>query len=1038
MTPELWARLNPLFHEAVEKPPGERSAFIAETCGDDSELCRELAALVQAHEQQNVTVDKISENIKNLVGRTHSAFSPGDVVNSRFRIVRMLGNGGMGDVYEAFDLELSQAIALKSIRPEIVESTGVLSRFRKEVQFARRLNGPNVCRIHELFIIGSSAAPTGAFLTMELLDGITLSDRIRQTGPISWREAQSLVDDICAGLAAIHEAGIIHRDLKSRNIMLVNRAGSVRAVVMDFGLAHEVTHSKPEADTALTLSGAILGTPEYMAPEQFEGTEVTPATDIFALGIVLYEMLTGKRPFASSNILGAAVLRGKRPETVSSTLRGVPRRFDLVIGKCLEYDASRRYQSAPEFAKALRAGPLNLRSLVSSRPRMMLIAGGLLLAVVILGTAYFWQSREYYQPNAAEKQSYQKGLDALREESYLKATRLLGAAVNQDSKFVMAHARLAEAWSDLDFSSTAQNEMLMATSGEDRLPPLDRMYLDAIRATLTRDFADALLDYRKILVRLPDSEKAAGYVDLGIALERAGDPTHALESFKKASSLSSDNAASYLQAAILETRLNREQDASRDFSQAEALYTADENPEGQAELDYQRGYLANEAEDTVQANTFLNDALSEARKLNDVQLEIRALTQLSSVASISRRFDEANQDADTAIRVAQENQLISWTADGLVRKANAEVGEGSDHYQEADSNLQQAFKVLGQNHQDRVLALANFTLASLRNQQGRSAEVPQPARAAEAYYRANGYVSQAWFASLLIGRSQRDQGEWQVALHSADGLLALANQSRRNDLLVQSEELMGGIYIDMEDYPHALEHYQTAFSKAQGNSSMPYEAVHCADVFWRIGQFPDAQKMLALALPSSHSAAEISVESLLAQLKYELVGQSVGVIIEKFPKMPFERKRNLQLDQAIAEAATGRTAKARQELQSVLAQDGLPMDEDGKPLAPDDLAAFELAAARIYLAVGDAKAALDQATKAESYFESKHLLDSELRSSLIAAQAARRLSETATYKQFSEKSVDIQTELSHTWPSPDFNSYASRPDLKSQLREFVR
>ncbi len=149
--------------------------------------------------------------------------------------------------------------------------------------------------------------------------------------------------------------------------------------------------------------------------------------------------------------------------------------------------------------------------------------------------------------------------------------------------------------------------------------------------------------------------------------------------------------------------------------------------------------------------------------------------------------------------------------------------------------------------------------------------------------------------------------------------------------------------------------------------------------------------------------------------------------------MSFGRKRNIELDRAIADAALGRTAGARQLLQSLLAQDGLPKDEDGKPLAPDDLADFELAAARIYLAIGDARAALDQATKAESYFESKHLLDSELRSSLVAAQAAGKLNETATYKQFSEKSIDIQTELSHTWPFPRFNSYISRPDLNSQL-----
>ncbi|HUB53225.1 MAG TPA: protein kinase [Terracidiphilus sp.] len=1035
MTPELWARINPLFAAAVEKPRGERDAFVAEACGEDAELYQELAALIAAHEQQTVTAENTSEEIRRPPAKTGAAFSPGDLVIDRFRIVRMLGSGGMGEVYEAFDLEISQAIALKSIRSEIVRNSGALLRFKKEVQLARRLSGPNICRIHELFIAGSSTAPAGAFLTMELLDGITLSDRIRQSGAIPWREAQALASDMCAGLATIHDAGIIHRDFKSRNIMLVKRAGSTRAVVMDFGLAHEVRSSKSEAETALTLPGAILGTPEYMAPEQFEGRDVTPASDLFAFGVVLYEMLTGQRPFPSSNILSAAVLRGKRPEPVSTTQRKIPHRFDRVIGKCLEFDASRRYQSATELAQALRASPLAPRNLAFNRALTLRIAGVALLVLLGAGLAYYWQSRLYYRPNAEGEKSYQKGLAALREGSYLKATRWLGAAVNQDSKFVMAHARLAEAWSNLNFDSTAQTEMLIATKGENRVPPLDRMYLDAIRATLTRDFPGALGYYKKILDRLPDSEKAVGYVDLGLAFERAGDPTHALQSFKRASTLSSDNAASYMQAAILETHLNRIQDANHDFGQAQALYTADENPEGQAELDYQRGYLANNGEREVEATAFLNKALQEAKQLNDVQLEIRAEMQLVSVEYLSGKIGEAETEALAATKLAQENQLMSWAAEGLVRMANAEIGAGgSDHLQQADTYLQEALEY---SQQDRVLALANFTLASLREQQHRSADVLQPARAAEAYYRANGYVADAGWALLLIGRAQAGLGQWRDALETANGLLALANQIKSNDLMVRSEELEGSVYIDMEDYPHSLEHYQNAFSMVQGGGVKPFEAVHCADVFWRMGEFEDAQRMLGLALPSSSGAGEIDVELLLAQLKYELAARTANRIIGKFPKMSFERKRNLQLDRAIAEAALGRTSEARRDLGSLLAQDGQPRDENGKPLAADDSAAFELAAARIYLATGDGKNALDQATKAEVYFESKHLMDSELRSSLTAAQAAKKLHDAASYKAFGEKSIDIQKELSHTWPFPEFNSYISRPDLKSQLKEIA-
>lgn len=362
MTRELWARLNPLFLAAIEKPGNERDTFIAEACGEDEELRRELAALVEAHAQQDATNDNVALNIRSLIGRAQAKFSPSDIVLGRFKIVRRLGSGGMGDVYEALDLELAQTVALKSVRPEIAGNPGVVSRFKKEVQLARRLDGPNICRIHELFLIpGDGVTSAGAFLTMEFLDGVTLAETLQQAGPIPWREARAIAVDMCAGLSAMHEAGIIHRDLKSRNIMLANRGGAQRAVLMDFGLARELSIPSASAETTLTGPGAFIGTPEYMAPEQFEGKEVSPATDVYAMGVVLYEMLTGKHPFAAPNALRGAVLRSKRLDPPSTIQKGVPHRWDLVISKCLEYDPKRRFASTKEIEREIRIRPILFR-----------------------------------------------------------------------------------------------------------------------------------------------------------------------------------------------------------------------------------------------------------------------------------------------------------------------------------------------------------------------------------------------------------------------------------------------------------------------------------------------------------------------------------------------------------------------------------------------------------------------------------------------------------------------------------------------------
>jgi serine/threonine-protein kinase len=191
--------------------------------------------------------------------------------------------------------------------------------------------------------------------------------------------------DICAGLAAMHKAGIIHRDLKSRNIMVVNRDGAQRAVLMDFGLAHQLPQSSPRDAAVLTLPGAVQGTPENMAPEQLEGRGATTASDVYAMGIILYELVTGKHPFASSNPLGAAVLRGKKLSPASSVTHEVPRRWEVAIRTCLKYEPIQRYQSADELVRALNGNMLGVRIVLRRWSGFLLALAGAALIV-----AYPW------------------------------------------------------------------------------------------------------------------------------------------------------------------------------------------------------------------------------------------------------------------------------------------------------------------------------------------------------------------------------------------------------------------------------------------------------------------------------------------------------------------------------------------------------------------------------------------------------------------------------------------------------------------------
>lgn len=1040
MTPELWQRLKPLYNSAVEMREPKRAQFIARACGANAELRNALESLLKAADRPTDAGNKPFINMKHVSSAAGNSFAEGEIIFGRFEIVRHLGTGGMGEVYEAKDRELG-CIAIKTIRSQIASSPRAFERFRQEVSLARKVTGLQVCRIHELFLLPASPGrPATAFLTMEYLDGATLSSMLTEHDLLPLNETLEIALDICEGLKLIHQQGIVHRDLKPANIMLCERSGRVRTVLMDFGLARDQTadSSAPEEPTrvapaARTLPGTIAGTPAYMAPEQFDCGPVCPATDIYALGVILYEMLTGLHPYAADTPIGAAVRRLKRQALPSSVRRKIPRHWDRVIQLCLEYEPTDRFQSAEQVAKALTASPLNIENLRKDRPWVLRLAGILALAIVAWGTFHWWQSRQYYRPTPEEQRWYSEGLTALREGSYLKATRELEKATQQNSRFVMAHARLAEAWANLDFDGAARQEMLIATAGESHLPPLDRMYLDAIRATLTRDFSGAVAIYRRILDRLPGSQKPAGYVDLGMAYERAGDPNHALASYEQASKLDADNPAPYMHTAVLEARLHKVSDANRAFSGAEKIFAAQMNQEGQAELDYERGYLANESGDSTQADRFLERSLDEAKQIQSVQLEIRALTQLSSSAAASGHPTDAVDFAQRAIQLARDNQLDAWAANGLARLAQARIVEGSKHYQEAEEAVDEAKTLAVQTQQPRAEALSNLVLASLRDMENRPDDVIEPAKAALEYYSQNGYFEAAANADLLLLRVDESRGQFQETLQRANKFLALAEQSGNPDLLMQAEQHVGTTYESVERYPEAFEHLQKAGALASNDMDRTLEETRCAEILIKLGRFGDAEALLA---PSGRFESlklwtgKVRSDKFLAQANYPGVVALTTSMLKSYPDMNADNKQEFQLQRAVAEAHLHSSAHALDDLRN-----SYPSDASSNGPDPPE---FALQAAEVELLTGDAQQARKHAIKAEQYFASGAQLDSDLRANLLAASASKALNDSAAYSHFAKKSVDILVSLEHTWGPQAFRTYLSRPDLRALTRLLPR
>jgi tetratricopeptide (TPR) repeat protein len=312
-------------------------------------------------------------------GEAPPVFSVGDQLAGRFRIVRFIARGGMGEVYEAEDLDLGGNVALKTVRLAGRDARAI-ERFRSEIQLARRVTHPNVCRTFDVFHHRPDPGTDEGevtLLSMELLEGETLADRIPRCGRLPPGEALALGRQMAAALDAAHRAGVVHRDFKSRNVVLVQGPDGERAVVTDFGLARPVPG--PGGSTTATTD-TLVGTPDYMAPEQVEGARVTPAVDVYAFGIVLYEMVTGKRPFSGDT--PTAVMVKRLTDSPPSPRRLVPDlepSWEAAILRCLERDPAARFASAGEAVRAIESGRL-VKATVRRRGRLPALVLGVVLA----------------------------------------------------------------------------------------------------------------------------------------------------------------------------------------------------------------------------------------------------------------------------------------------------------------------------------------------------------------------------------------------------------------------------------------------------------------------------------------------------------------------------------------------------------------------------------------------------------------------------------------------------------------------------------
>ncbi len=351
MNPDQWQRIDQLFHFALERNDGERTAFLAQACVGDEPLRQEVESLLASHEQAASFIEvPAGDAAAGLLAERRALLTPGTMVK-RYQILGLLGKGGMGEVYLAEDTELHRRIALKILPSDFTRDPDRVRRFVQEAHAASALNHPNILTIHEIGQLDGAH-----FIVTEFIEGQTLGERLR-AGRMQLADTVDVAIQVASALGAAHAEGIVHRDIKPENIML-RRDGYVK--VLDFGLAKLTESQKQSQDLRIesdvgTNPGIVMGTVGYMSPEQARGLTVDARSDLWSLGVVLYEMVAGRVPFAGetpSHVI-VSILESDPPPLAHDT--EVPAELEEIVGKALRKNREERYQTANDLALHLKS-----------------------------------------------------------------------------------------------------------------------------------------------------------------------------------------------------------------------------------------------------------------------------------------------------------------------------------------------------------------------------------------------------------------------------------------------------------------------------------------------------------------------------------------------------------------------------------------------------------------------------------------------------------------------------------------------------------
>jgi eukaryotic-like serine/threonine-protein kinase len=770
----------------------------------------------------------------------------------RYRLGRLIGSGGMGEVYLARDASLRRDVAIKFVNA--TGSSDVLTRrLLQEAQAVAALDHPGICPVHD---VGTDT--TGRpYMVMQYVPGETLAARLSR-GPLPVADTLRISAQIADALGAAHRRGIIHRDLKPQNVMLTP---SGQPKLLDFGIAKVI----PAADnvttnttvTNLTQAQGVVGTPAYMSPEQIQQQPLDGRSDVFSLGCIFFECLTGRRAFHGAqnlDVLGQVL--HVQPPAPSTIRRDLDSRHDELCRRLLAKDPAERFQSAEEVVGALRVlqpdipaattgtgGPALLAAVKAQWKR--LIVAALVVAAIATG---IWRTTRSTLPQAPESAAryYRLGTEALRDGAFQKASAALSEAVRLFPDYALAHARLAEAHAEMDDARAASQDLLRVSElvpNSSRLPQDDRLRLDGIRARVLAKPDAAVEAYRELASHNP--KDAGAWVDLARAQELAAQLPDARVSAERAVAIDPQYAAARLRLGVIQGFQGQKAAALAAFDEAQRLYHASTNSEGEAEVLLRRGAFLNIRGEFDPARESLEKARDIARLVKNRSQIVRIDTQLGSGMAQQGRGAEAEQLVTGAVTAAREAGLETDAADALVDLAAALMSR--NRVADAEAPLKTALELANKRPSPRVLARAQTQLASVQVSRGNAADALKTLEPALAFFKEHKYRNLELAALSIAARIYQDLDDIPKAREVASESLKESEATGDDSRLALA---LGNLAVQatvLGSLPEALALRQRAeeiHRRQRSTTLLPFDLTNRAELLIRLGRFDEASVAL--------------------------------------------------------------------------------------------------------------------------------------------------------------------------------------------------